>query len=64
MKLRYLFRRLWQFIRCIFFLTGMAARCLNLYIITCAALAKAALVMGPLRPSVHPSVRSQHFWET
>ena len=34
---------------------------LDLEIFTCVALAKASLVMGPLRPSVRPSVRPKHF---
>ena len=31
-------------------------------IFTCVTLSKAGLVLGPLRLSVRPSVRPQHFW--
>ena len=33
-------------------------------IFTCVALVKAGLVVGPIRPSVSPSVRPQHFMGT
>ena len=35
---------------------------LKFFFFTCVALAKAGLVVGPLRPSVRPLVCPQHFW--